>query len=119
MNNKKKIGSLGEDISAKYLQKNNYEVINRNYSCKFGEIDIIAIDKNTKELVFIEVKTRTNFKYGMPIDAIDIKKIKHIKNTINYYLIDKKVNNIDIRIDVIQILLKGKKYYINHIKQII
>ena len=53
MNRKKIIGKLGEDISVEYLQNNNFEVINRNYFCKFGEIDIIAFDKKLNELVFV------------------------------------------------------------------
>ena len=71
MNNKNMIGKFGENNVAKYLEENNYEVINRNYRCRYGEIDIIAIDKETNELVFIEVKARTNMFYGMPIDAIN------------------------------------------------
>ena len=119
MKNKKFIGQIGENNAVKYLEENNYEIINRNYSCRYGEIDIIAIDRKTNELAFIEVKARTNFVYGMPIDAINNKKIKHIKNTINYYIVDRKLSNIDIRIDAIEVFLKGKKCYIHHIKAIL
>jgi len=56
------IGSLGENMAADILEKQGYEVIARNYTCKLGEIDIIAIDTKDKVLSFIEVKTRTNIK---------------------------------------------------------
>ena len=54
------IGNYGEDIAVKFLQKNKYKIIERNFLCKCGEIDIIAKDKNI--LVFVEVKSRTNDK---------------------------------------------------------
>ena len=119
MNNKGLIGKIGENNAAKYLEKNSYEIINKNYYCKFGEIDIVAVDKKTNELVFIEVKTRRTFSYGMPIDSINNKKIKHLRNSINYYIFDKKISNTDIRIDAIEVILKGKKCYIHHIKAIL
>lgn len=67
--NKKELGNIGEEISTDYLQKCGYEIIKRNYRCMQGEIDIIAKDK--KELVFIEVKTRSNLCYGKPREAVD------------------------------------------------
>lgn len=119
MNNKNMVGKFGEDKSAEYLENNDYEVINRNYYCKFGEIDIIAVDKKTSELVFIEVKTRTNLSYGMPIEAINKQKIKHMKKSINHYIVNKNILNWDIRIDAIEVLIKEKTYYIHHIKRIL
>lgn len=119
MNINGKIGKIGEIKSVEYLEKNNYEVINKNFNCKFGEIDIIAIDKKTKELVFIEVKTRTNFSYGMPIDSINNKKIKHLKNSIKYYISNNKVKGKDIRIDAIEVLIRKKICYIHHVKAIL
>lgn len=119
MNKKKFIGKLGEDKSIEYLEENNYEILNRNYYCRFGEIDIIAIDKMLYEVVFIEVKTRTNLVFGMPIEAINREKIKHMKKTINYYIIDKKIQTMNIRVDAIEVLIKGGKYYIHHVKRIL
>ena len=59
-----------------YLENNYYQIIEKNFYCRFGEIDIIAIDKKENELVFIEVKTRTNLLYGIPIEAVNYNKIK-------------------------------------------
>lgn len=117
--NKRIIGKYGEYKASEYLEEKNYEVINKNYYCKYGEIDIIAFDKNSKELVFVEVKTRTNIHYGRPIEAITNKKINHLKKTINYYIMDKKAYNFAIRIDAIEILIIKNKCYINHVKSII
>ena len=70
------IGNFGEDEAIRYLIKNKYKIIERNYSCKLGEIDIIAKDKDV--LVFIEVKTRTNDKYGSPSLAVNYYKKRKI-----------------------------------------
>lgn len=116
---RKKLGNLGEEIACKYLNKNNYLIIERNFTCKQGEIDIIAQDMDKKELVFIEVKTRSNFKYGNPSEAVDMMKQKHIWNSASYYVYKNKIKNIPIRIDVIEIYMKNRKRKINHIKNAI
>ena len=60
MHIKQEIGRKGEDIVCKYLKENNYIIVERNFTCRQGEIDIIAKDKDTQEIVLIEVKTRQN-----------------------------------------------------------
>ena len=109
------IGKIGEDISCEYLQSLGYKILERNFLCKQGEIDIIALDK--KEIVFVEVKTRTNIKYGQPIDAVNIPKQKHIYNAVKYYTYIRNLENEFMRIDVIEIYIKNKKAKINYIKQ--
>lgn len=111
------IGKLGENLAVKYLEQNEYKVIEKNFECRQGEIDIIAINKN--ELVFIEVKTRTNIKYGKPVDAVDLKKRKHLIKAVEYYLYSRHLEDEFVRIDVIEIYLYQTKYKVNHIKQII
>jgi len=110
-------GRSGEDIAARYLLEKGYQIIERNFRCRKGEIDIIAKDK--KEIVFIEVKTRTNENYGRPIDAVTYYKQKHIIKSIQYYLFAKKLENAFIRIDIIEVYQKENKYNINHIKDAI
>lgn len=111
------IGQEGEEIATKYLIENNYAIIERNFNCRQGEIDIIAKDK--KEFVFIEVKTRTNRKYGNPAEAVATSKVKHLLKSIEYYLFLNKLENSFIRIDVIEVYKKEDKFYINHIKNAI
>ena len=109
---KKEIGNNGENISVKYLTQNNYEIIERNFLCKQGELDIIAKDLNTKEIVFIEVKTRTNQKYGAPVDAVDRVKQKHIYKAAQYYLYKNHIENVNCRIDIIEVFItRGKKLH--------
>lgn len=112
---KQRIGKKGEDIACKYLKENKYIIVERNFRCRQGEIDIIAQDTVKKELVFIEVKTRTNLNYGTPSSAVDKKKQIHILKVLKYYLYKNKIKDVPIRIDVIEVL--GHQYKINHIKQ--
>lgn len=81
-----------------------------------GEIDIIAI--KDEEYVFIEVKTRTSKKYGMPIEAVNRNKMKHILNASRYYILKNNLSNSFIRYDIIEVFIGKNKYYINHIKNI-
>lgn len=119
MYTRQELGRRGENIATKYLKKNNYIIIEKNFSCKQGEIDIIAQDIIKKELVFIEVKTRTNDKFGKPVEAVDVNKKKHLFKAIKYYLYSRNLENEYVRIDVIEVYLYEQSYRINHIKQII
>lgn len=114
---KQRIGKLGEDIACKYLKNNNYKIIDKNFTCRQGEIDIIAKDKARKEMVFIEVKTRSNFKYGQPCEAINKEKRKHICQASKYYICKNKISNVAIRLDVIEVVIKDGKYNVNHIEK--
>lgn len=112
---KKSVGKLGEDLATIYLNRMGYKILARNFRCRAGEIDIIA--KDIEEIVFIEVKTRTNNIYGEPSEAVDYIKKEHMIKTANYYLYINKLYNKSIRFDVIEAFLSNK-FHINHIKQI-
>ena len=114
---KHKTGNEGEKIARKYLEQNGYIILEKNFSCNQGEIDIIALDN--KEIVFIEVKTRTNTNYGLASEAVNKQKKMHLINAIKYYIHIRNLENEYIRVDVIEIYLKNEKAYINHIKQAI
>lgn len=111
------IGKLGEDLACKYLQDKGYKIIERNFEARQGEIDIIAKDQN--ELVFIEVKTRSNISYGKPAEAVNEIKQNHLIKTIEYYVYSRHLEDEFIRIDIIEIYLLKNKYRVNHIKQVI
>lgn len=112
---KQETGKSGEDIAVEYLEKKGYIILERNFRCNQGEIDIIAMDK--QEIVFIEVKTRSNQNYGLASEAVNKQKRKHMIKAIKYYIYVRNLENDFIRIDVMEIYIKGKKAYINHIKQ--
>lgn len=115
MEQRYEIGKKGEDYATKYLEEKGYQIIQRNFMCKQGEIDIIAKEK--EEYVFIEVKTRQNLHYGMPSEAVTTKKQKHIWNATKYYIYSHKLENQYIRFDIIEVYKNKQKFYLNHIKQ--
>ena len=112
-----KIGKFGEDEAVKYLEQKGYKISGRNFSCKRGEIDIIALDKN--EIVFIEIKARISLKYGLPSEAVTKNKLKHIYKTAEYYLYTRNLLNENTRIDVIEVYIKNNQVIINHLKQVV
>ena len=114
---KRDFGNTGENLATDYLEKQGYTILERNFYCKQGEIDIIAKDKN--EIVFIEVKSRSNKLFGIPSEAVTKQKIRHLFRTARYFLYKNKMINEYIRFDVVEILIKSGKFNINHIKQIV
>ena len=93
------VGNLAEDKAVRYLKGMGFEIVERNFYSKFGEIDIIAI--KDKVLHFIEVKSGKNFD---PIYAVTPKKLDKILKTVNYYILKKKINS-EIIIDAL--IIKG------------
>ena len=113
MDNKKR-GNAGEDLACRFLERNGYKILERNkHYSRFCEIAIIAQYKKT--VVFVEVKTRTTAAFGTPAEAITKTKYEHIKQGVQYYLVEHKVK--DFRIDVIGITLKPE-IKIEHLKNV-
>ncbi len=96
------LGIWGEKEAVKYLKKHKYKIIEQNFRCKLGEVDIIA--KQGAYLVFIEVKTRASARYGLPMEAVDEIKQRKLNMLAVYY--QKQFNLLDmpIRFDVVQVL---------------
>jgi len=102
MINRKAIGDKGEKRALIFLVEQGFNILERNYRSKVGEIDIIAGRKNL--IAFIEVKTRQSSRFGNPEEAVNRKKMRKIIKTAKYYLL---VNNLydksDVRFDVLSI----------------
>ncbi|MBR1736352.1 MAG: YraN family protein [Firmicutes bacterium] len=101
LNNKEK-GNDGEERACGYLKEKGYEIIERNYRCLGGEIDIIAAFGGY--IVFIEVKYRENDEMGLPREAVGVRKQKKIRNCALEYIGENEINDMDFRFDVIEIL---------------
>jgi putative endonuclease len=113
----KEIGNLGENIAADYLIKKQHTILERNFLCKIGEIDIISFDKKNNCICFIEVKTRYNRLYGNPCECVTLYKQNIILKVAQYYIIKKHLYNVNFRFDVIEVFLntKNTSYKINFI----
>lgn len=101
------LGNLGESYAESLLLKNGYQVIDKNFRCKAGEIDLIAIKDGM--LIFVEVKTRNSVKFGFPEEAVTPHKISKIRRSGDWYVSMHPKLPKNIRIDVISLLLEGGK----------
>ena len=108
------LGKRGEDIAVSYLKRLKYKIIERNYSCRFGEIDIIGKDKKT--LSFIEVKTRSSMTYGHPYQVVNKKKQHQISKVALNYLNQNNLHGVDARFDVVAVQISPKGQTVELIK---
>lgn len=99
----KEIGGLGEEISEAFLIESGYTILDRNYRCKTGEIDLIA--KDGDYICFIEVKTRCGNLFGSPCEAVTYSKQQKISRTAQMYILRKKLFRHCFRFDVIEVIL--------------
>ena len=102
MNNKQVYGLTGEELAYKYLKKHGYKILERNYRCPIGELDMIAMHNG--ELVFVEVKSRNSLAYGRPCEAVDWAKQQKIQRLAEYYINYKRWFNLNVRFDVVEVL---------------
>jgi putative endonuclease len=100
---KKELGKKGEEVALRFLKKKGYRIIERNYVCKMGEMDIVAKEKDA--LVFVEVKTRTSTDFGPPQLAVNSTKQRQLSKVALNFLKEKKLGDIKARFDVVAILL--------------
>jgi len=91
-------GKKAEDVACSFLQHNGLSLIQRNYHCRYGEIDLIMQDLDT--LVFVEVRYRSSIKFGSAAESVDSKKQRKIVFTANHYL-QKNPTDQPSRFDVI------------------
>lgn len=102
LNSRQRLGQSGEETVVRYLEKNGYTILIKNYRCKIGEIDIIARD--SADLVFIEVKTRSGLGYGSPAAAVTTRKQRQITRAAQWYLAEQRLFDTPARFDVISVL---------------
>ena len=97
---------LGEDAAVKFLIKKGYKILERNFRKGYGEVDIIALSRNT--LVFIEVKTRSSDRYGTPFEAISPWKLRSLVRGAKFYkyMLHPELPE-DLRIDAIGVMVSG------------
>ncbi len=109
------IGKTGEEIATQYFIKKGYKLLDKNFRTKNGEIDLIFEKDNT--VIFVEVKFRTQDKFGDPIESITSKKISKIIETAKFYVNQYELWDKDIRFDVITIKEKNGKYKFDHVRE--
>lgn len=111
---RKRLGQEGEDLAAGFLRKKGYKLVQRNYRCRSGEVDLIVLDR--KVVVFVEVKTRSDRSFGSPFEAVEARKQKKMIGAAQYYLHEHKLHQRDARFDVVGISWQGGQPVLEHIE---
>jgi len=101
-----RLGVAGERIAKIYLRFKGFSILETNYESKYGEIDIIAREKNT--IAFVEVKTRKSEGFGEPEEAVNIRKRRKIILCARYYIRKKRLDGCNFRFDIVSIKYQGR-----------
>ncbi len=108
----KAVGLIGERAAADFLRKKGYEILERNFKTKFGEIDIIAKEKRKGPTlpitVFVEVKTKTGEEFGEPWEMVNRQKYQQVKNMAQVYLTKNGLGETACRIDMVGVWLDSE-----------
>ncbi len=116
MNQRQVLGRYGEARAAVYLEDQGYQIVERNWRCRDGEIDLIATLES--QFVFVEVKTRKGSGFGHPFEAITVEKMARMRLLAAQWCRAHQVNPIKIRLDAISVLISGGRISIEHLKQV-
>jgi putative endonuclease len=102
-----RVGKRGEELAVRHLEAAGYRIVERNYRCLLGEIDVVA--KDGECLVFVEVKSRRGSGSGDPQEAVGARKQEKISRIAQYYLKEKRLGSIRARFDVVAVrILPGE-----------
>jgi putative endonuclease len=109
-----RLGAHGEDAACAQLQAFGYRILTRNYRCRSGEIDIVALDGDV--LVFVEVKSRTASRYGSPRDAVTPAKRRKMARAASHYMLAHLEQECAYRADIVEVgLLRGAVAAVRHL----
>ena len=102
------LGRRGERAAEKYLKRNGYRIVARNFRASGAEIDLVAIDGET--LVFVEVKTRRSRSAGAPEEAVDERKQSRMRRAAEAFWVQYRVGEMDLRFDIVAVDAAGKHF---------
>lgn len=102
---RRQLGSDGERAAERFLRGRGYTIVERNYRCAIGEIDLIALHRGT--VVFIEVKTLRRATFGAPQDAVGLPKQRQIARVADHYIGAQRLDDREVRFDVVGVCMDG------------
>lgn len=111
---KQVLGREGEQIAERYLKKKGFTLLERNYRCPIGELDLIVLDRRV--VVFVEVKTRSDGGLGSPLESVHRHKQQRMIKAALYFLSQRRLHDHEARFDVIGITFEGQEPNIEHIQ---
>lgn len=107
------LGKTGEQFAKRFLTQRGYKILQTNYRCHYGEIDIVCQDGET--VVFVEVKTRTSEKFGTPAAAVTRRKQKRLQRAAWVYLVTNNLESQPVRFDVLTLSFLSAHPEIEHL----
>lgn len=113
-NGKLLLGKEGERLAERYLRTKGYKLVERNYRCRAGELDLIVLDRRV--VVFVEVKTRTGHGFGSPLEAVEFRKQRKMIQAAQFFLAAKGLQQRDARFDVVGVSWAGREPIVEHIE---
>jgi putative endonuclease len=115
MGTTKAVGQFGEDLASRYLTTQGLVILERNWRCGLGEIDIVAREGDT--LVICEVKTRRGLGYGSPLESITYRKLTTLRKLAGAWLRSHQVRPREVRIDIVAVMLsQGAPPQVDHLR---
>lgn len=105
---KQTFGQSGEQIAALFFEEKGFSVIDKNWRCRVGEIDLVV--RKDDEWRFIEVKTRGSDHYGLPEESLTPLKKEHFYKSIQWYVLNNQISSQDIHADVLAIVLNDQDF---------
>lgn len=114
----RKLGSLGEDYAAAWLAAQGWRILDRNWHCRYGELDIVAMNSEER-IVFVEVKTRRATRFGTPQEAVTRSKQRNLRHAAMQWLHTPECQTKyhGVRFDVITVMLRDGQPSVQHIKE--
>ncbi len=100
-----RLGALGETLAVERLEALGYRILERNYRCRFGELDCVAVHRGT--LVFVEIKARRTAGFGGPLEAVDRPKRRRLTRLAHQYLAERRVGEVAQRFDVVAVWMEA------------
>ncbi|MBE0477838.1 YraN family protein [Candidatus Aerophobetes bacterium] len=104
MDTRKDVGKKGEQVALSFLRKKGYKILDRNFRCRFGELDIVAEEDN--QIIFIEVRSCRSLNFGSPLQSLDYFKKKRLTRLALFYLTSHNLKNASCRFDVVAVVFE-------------
>ena len=113
MNARAGLGRGGEDVAERLFRSQGFRILDRNYRCRGGEIDLVA--RRGALVVFCEVKARRTDRWGEPSEAVNHAKQARLKRLAAAWLTHRRPGAVDIRFDVVSVIVRRGRSYVRHI----
>lgn len=110
------VGKYGEDLAEQYLRDRGYLIVDRNWRCASGEIDLVA--SHHGRYIFVEVKTRNGSGFGHPFEAITAQKVARMRRLVSQWCLANQKSGVDVRLDAIAVVISGGRVAVEHLKQV-